>query len=621
MLTFTLAALRARPATGASQALASAWNHSGPLSAAADIDPPSPSRPARSLATTSAASLPAWSTGPGLLTTVSGKREEGLTRLAARPNLGDYARRAVRARRWCPHLFSTSASLTRLVSLSQFAAAPLAPTLRTTQFTSTSAALAAAAPSPSPRSPTETAAAEASSAAAAAAAALLFRESWSRLEAKHGSRLIAPKEIVWLNGAPGSGKGANTPFILQSRSLSRSITMSDLLETSPALKARIDAGDLLPDSLVCDALLDAIFNPETADGAGVLIDGFPRTATQVDLLKCLYDKLSALSKSAAGGPDEWRFPRPAFRVVVLYVDEEESVRRQMARARLAALHNARTLDAGSGDLVKERPTDTDVAKCKRRFEVFRTHYSTCLKLQRFFPFTLIDALGSLEDTRAQIARELRYQSSLDLDESTYAAIRHLPLAADLVREARQALVASLDRAHARHSKIFGRVLQEIDLEVLPLLKRCALAGHAEWRTRSSLFASPVACKILIDVLTDRGFAVSYTPREVITPVKVDLTTGAIESERVVIHAFRLSFERASVREAAATALPLAPTSAETAGSVIGGTEVPDHLDASVRDTRKPRGSLHDPVLWEEAEEVEGGGSGSTATSTAAPGGG
>jgi hypothetical protein len=32
-------------------------------------------------------------------------------------------------------------------------------------------------------------------------------------------------------------------------------------------------------------------------------------------------------------------------------------------------------------------------------------------------------MGSLEETRQQIMRELRYQSSLDLDEATYAAIR------------------------------------------------------------------------------------------------------------------------------------------------------------------------------------------------------
>ncbi len=32
---------------------------------------------------------------------------------------------------------------------------------------------------------------------------------------------------------------------------------------------------------VGDALLDVIFNPDVADGQGLVIDGFPRTALQV----------------------------------------------------------------------------------------------------------------------------------------------------------------------------------------------------------------------------------------------------------------------------------------------------------------------------------------------------
>ena len=53
----------------------------------------------------------------------------------------------------------------------------------------------------------------------------------------------------------------------------------------------------------------------------------------------------------------------------------------------------------------------------------QAHYSTLLRLKQYFPFSLIDAMGSLEECKAQIARELRYQSSLDLDEATYSAIR------------------------------------------------------------------------------------------------------------------------------------------------------------------------------------------------------
>ncbi len=56
-------------------------------------------------------------------------------------------------------------------------------------------------------------------------------------------------------------------------------------------------------------------------------------------------------------------------------------------------------------------------------QVFKAHYHTILRLKQFFPFSLIDAMGSLEECKSQVLRELRYQSSLDLDEATYAAIR------------------------------------------------------------------------------------------------------------------------------------------------------------------------------------------------------
>jgi hypothetical protein len=35
-------------------------------------------------------------------------------------------------------------------------------------------------------------------------------------------------------------------------------------------------------------------------------------------------------------------------VVILYIDEETSIKRQMQRARVANLHNQRVIDAGAG---------------------------------------------------------------------------------------------------------------------------------------------------------------------------------------------------------------------------------------------------------------------------------
>ena len=53
------------------------------------------------------------------------------------------------------------------------------------------------------------------------------------------------------------------------------------------------------------------------------------------------------------------------------MEQEESVRRQLTRAQLAAKHNTRVLDAGAGDLWELRPTDVDDAKCRRRYDVFK----------------------------------------------------------------------------------------------------------------------------------------------------------------------------------------------------------------------------------------------------------
>jgi adenylate kinase family enzyme len=306
-------------------------------------------------------------------------------------------------------------------------------------------------------------------------AQLIFDACWKSMEQRLGERYVCPREIVWLNGAPGSGKGTNVPFIMKSRGLSRSVGMSQLLD-SPEIKSYVDRGELVPDAMVLDALLDATLNPEVNDGAGLVIDGFPRTATQVDFVKLLYDKLMDRHARNADSADEWRSPRPSFKVVILYVDEKESVKRQMKRAELTSLHNERVRDAGTGDVWNVRATDVNEALCRRRYQVFKAHYNTILRLKSYFPFSLIDAMGSLQDCRSQIVRELRYQSSLDLDEKTYAAIRHLPLARDLVRVARQRLVFRLDLYCKKHYKMFTDIISLIDMEIMPVLKQCSMAA-------------------------------------------------------------------------------------------------------------------------------------------------
>ena len=65
------------------------------------------------------------------------------------------------------------------------------------------------------------------------------------------------------------------------------------------------------------------------------------------------------------------------------------------------------------------------------------------------------------------------------------------------------------------------MIEVIDREAVPLLKRCSLAGHAELKTHNPLFVEqPLkAADMLIDILTDRGFSVAHTVDEQIVPVR------------------------------------------------------------------------------------------------------
>lgn len=84
-----------------------------------------------------------------------------------------------------------------------------------------------------------------------------------------------------------------------------------------------------------------------------------------------------------------------------------------------------------------------------------------------------------------------------------------------------------------------QVIEVIDNEALPILKRCSLAGHAELKTHNPLFSQyPIAADMLMDILTDRGFATAYFMDEQVVPASVDLQTGEIRNRYEYMHHFR-----------------------------------------------------------------------------------
>ena len=103
-------------------------------------------------------------------------------------------------------------------------------------------------------------------------AQIIFNSIWASLEDELGEEYLRfPKEIFWLNGAPGAGKGTNTEFIMQYRDLSAPpLVVSGLLKSPEAQKMK-DAGMLVGDREVIEIMLRKLLDPVYKSGA--VVDG------------------------------------------------------------------------------------------------------------------------------------------------------------------------------------------------------------------------------------------------------------------------------------------------------------------------------------------------------------
>jgi adenylate kinase len=105
-----------------------------------------------------------------------------------------------------------------------------------------------------------------------------------------------------LLGAPGSGKGTQGERITEKYGIpsisTGDIFRKNLKEGTPlGLKAKtyMDAGELVPDELVVDLVVDRLSADDVKDG--YILDGFPRTIVQAEAFdKLLKERSEALDK-------------------------------------------------------------------------------------------------------------------------------------------------------------------------------------------------------------------------------------------------------------------------------------------------------------------------------------
>lgn len=323
------------------------------------------------------------------------------------------------------------------------------------------------------------------------------------------------------------------------------IVVSSLLSSPEALELK-DSGKMVGDREVIGILFRRMLEDEFRDGA--VLDGFPRTTVQVECLKLLVNKINALHREHADTPLASRFRRPTIHVMVLFVDEKTSVERQLSRGRETKAYNEEVRATGIGELREERVTDLNAGAARNRYRTFRDQTWEALQsLKEIFFYHFINAVGSYQAVEENILRELKYQSSLELERDTFEQIRGIPVASEIVLHARQELVKRMDSYARDHRELFAQVIENVSSSFLPIIERHAISGRAVVSTEDALFSQPYALAILIDVFSERGYHAVVDKQLTRVPDKVNLETGEISFKPNTIYRIRIYFKGSEIR--------------------------------------------------------------------------
>jgi adenylate kinase len=139
---------------------------------------------------------------------------------------------------------------------------------------------------------------------------LPVRPGWSE-SLRHAERIKGDVErsvsegrytVTLMIGAPGAGKGTQSRFVCEALGIPH-VASGDLLREhrrrgtalGKIARAYMDRGDLVPDDLVIEMVVDRLSQPDAA--AGALLDGFPRTLAQA---KALDEELAARGGGVQG---------------------------------------------------------------------------------------------------------------------------------------------------------------------------------------------------------------------------------------------------------------------------------------------------------------------------------
>ena len=179
-------------------------------------------------------------------------------------------------------------------------------------------------------------------------------------------------------GPPGAGKGTQSTRITDEYSIP-AIATGDIFraniknetELGLQVKAIIDAGDFVPDSLTNDLIASRLQEADALQG--FLLDGYPRTVDQLNFL----DRILAESDTALDA------------VILLVVDPDELVSRLLKRAH------------------EQGRTDDTEETIRHRQDLYARETAPLIAVYKERGLVIeIDALGQVDEVSARIAAGL-----------------------------------------------------------------------------------------------------------------------------------------------------------------------------------------------------------------------
>jgi adenylate kinase len=258
--------------------------------------------------------------------------------------------------------------------------------------------------------------------------------------------------------------------------------------------------------------------------------------------------MHALRREFYNTPHSIHFRQPTIHIMVLFVDEKESVARQLKRGRETKALMELASRPAAAPLPEDRPTDHDESLARRRYRVFKEQTWEALQsLKEIFHYHFINAQGPVAEVEENILHELEYQSTLELDSRTVDRLRGVPVASQIIIHARQELVKRLDGYELEHGALFAKVVAFIEGKLLPIVLRHAISGTAHINAEDKLLDDPLALAMLIDVFSERGYHAGVDIHRIEIPDHIDLTTGKLSCRTKKVFRIVIRFQGSEIR--------------------------------------------------------------------------